>query len=82
MDGLLALEYARLLPKRGVELNFQKGFPPRRVDEFNFRNVSRQDEGSNCTFEKFPAKTRVRIGFEKGFPLNYSRDGTSNLMTS
>jgi hypothetical protein len=25
--------------------------------EFNFSKVSRQDEGSNSTFQKFPAKT-------------------------
>ena len=29
--------------------------------EFNFHKVSRQDEGPNSTFTKFPAKTRVRI---------------------
>ena len=35
--------------------------PPRRGFEFNFSKVSRWDEGSNSTFQKFPAKMRVRI---------------------
>jgi hypothetical protein len=30
--------------------------------------ISRQDEGSNSTFQKFPAKTRVRIQLFKSFP--------------
>ncbi len=56
-------------PRRGCEFNFSKvsrqltfkTFPPRRGFEFNFSKVSRQDEGSNSTFQKFPAKTRVRF---------------------
>ena len=40
----------------------QRGF------EFNFSKVSRQDEDSNSTFQKFPAKTRVRIKLFKSFP--------------
>jgi hypothetical protein len=63
-------------PRRGCEFNFSKvsrqltfkTFPPRRGFEFNFSKVSRQDEGSNSTFQKFPAKTRVRIQFFKSFP--------------
>jgi hypothetical protein len=56
----------------------QRGF------EFNFSKVSRQNEGSNSTFsnstfQKFPAKTRVRIQlFEsfpprRGFEFNFSK---------
>ena len=60
-----------------------QSFPPRRGFEFNFSKVSRQDEdsnstfqkfpanqdeGSNSTFQKFPAKTRVRIQLFKSFP--------------
>ena len=42
----------------------------RRGFEFNFYQdeVSLQVEGSNSTFQKFPAKTRVRIQLFKSFP--------------
>ena len=56
-------------------------FPPRRGCEFNFSNVSRQDEDSTSIFQKFPAKRR---GFEfnfskllsrqrRGFEFNFSK---------
>jgi hypothetical protein len=81
-------------------------FPPRRGSKFkiqmdpgalqklggdNFSKVSRQDEGSNSTFQKFPAKTRVRIQLFKSFPpsrgfeFNFSKvsrqDEGSNAVT-
>ena len=42
----------------------------RRTDNWSthWRIVSRQDEGSNSTFQKLPAKTRVRIQLFKSFP--------------
>ena len=53
------LEKARVAPstKHQDELGF----------EFNFSKVSRQDEGSNSTFQKFPAKT-IRIQLFESFP--------------
>jgi hypothetical protein len=32
------------------------------------KKVSRQDEGSNSTFQRFPANTRIRIQLFKSFP--------------
>jgi hypothetical protein len=45
--------------KTRVRIQLFKSFPPRRGFEFNFSKVSRQDEGSNSIFQKFPAKTTI-----------------------
>jgi hypothetical protein len=55
-------------PPSTTSRHHHKSFPPRRGFEFNFSNLSRQDEVSNSTFQKFPAKTRVRIQLFKSFP--------------
>jgi hypothetical protein len=47
-------------PRQRVRIQLFESFPPRRGFEFNFSKVSRQDEGSNSTFNFKPAQHACR----------------------
>ena len=55
----------------------------RRGSEFNFHKVSRQDEGPNSTFTKFPVKARVVCrdvgGYGGAFDWCRSRESARTL---